>query len=222
MRSSDAPPGPIASAAAATDPGRPDPAAAFIASAIGWILASTAAFGLLAAFSLTVEKIRLLEDPTYVPACTIDAVLSCGSVMSSPQAEAFGFPNPLLGIAGFAALTALGVALLARANFPRWLWLAMQLGLTFAVVFVHWLFFQSVYRIEALCPYCMVVWVATIVAFLYLTLHNLAQRNLPSPSPLRPAIAAATRYHGVILSAWLAILTLLIVEAFWEHWRTVF
>lgn len=220
MRDSGTTPRPFASARSAAESGR-DPAGAFIARAIPWILTISGAVGLLAAFALTVEKIRLLDDPTHVPACTIDAVLSCGSVMTSPQAEAFGVPNPLLGIAGFAALTALGAALLAGAAFARWLWLTIQVGVTFAVVFVHWLFFQSVYRIEALCPYCMAVWIAATVAFLYVTLHNLAQHHLPWPAPLRPAIAGAIRYHGVILSTWLATLTLLIVVAFWDHWRTV-
>lgn len=196
-------------------------AAAFLARAIGWILTGAGAVGLLAAFTLTVEKLRLLEDPAYIPTCTINPILSCGSVMTTAQAEAFGVPNPLLGIAGFAALAALGVALLAGAAFPRWLWLAIQLGLTFAVGFVHWLFFQSVYRIDALCPYCMVVWVVTITAFLYCTLHNLAQGTLPLPHALQPAAALATRYHGVILTLWLALLTILIGEAFWYYWRTL-
>ena len=31
-----------------------------------------------------------------------------------------------------------------------------------ASVFMHWLIFQSLYRIGALCPYCMVVWAVTI------------------------------------------------------------
>ena len=30
----------------------------------------------------------------------------------------------------------------------------------------------------------------------------------------------AVRYHGVIVTAWLTVLTLLIGEAFWDHWRT--
>lgn len=141
--------------------------------------------------------------------------------MSTPQAEAFGIPNPLLGIAGFAALTALGVALVAGATFPRWLWLAVQAGVTFAVGFVHWLFFQSVYRIEALCPYCMVVWVVTIVAFVYVTIHNLARGNLPLPAPLRPAVAPAVSFHGVILTVWLIVPALLIGVAFWDYWRTL-
>ena len=56
--------------------------------------------GLLAAFTLTVDKFRLLEDPSFVPSCNLNPVLSCGSVMVTDQASAFGFPNPLLGLIG--------------------------------------------------------------------------------------------------------------------------
>lgn len=195
--------------------------AAFIARAIGPILALCGAVGLLAAFVLAVEKLRIVEDPTYIPTCSINPILSCGSVMTTDQAEAFGFPNPLLGIAGFAALAAIGLALVGGAKLPRSLWLTLQAGLTFALVFVHWLFFQSLYRIEALCPYCMVVWVVTIVGFLYCTLHNLGQGNLPVPVALRGVAAFAIRYHGVLLTLWLAVLVALIGEAFWGYWRTL-
>lgn len=195
--------------------------AAFIAKAIGPILAICGAVGLLAAFTLAVEKLRIVEDPTYIPTCSINPILSCGSVMTTDQAEAFGFPNPLLGIAGFAAVTAIGVALLGGAKLPRWLWLAVQAGLTFAVVFVLWLFFQSLYRIEALCPYCMVVWVVTIIAYFYCALHNLAEGNLRVPPGLHGAADIAVRYHGVILTLWFAVLVLLIGEAFWSYWRTL-
>lgn len=195
--------------------------AAFIAKAIGPILAICGGVGLLAAFTLTVEKLRIVEDPTYIPTCSINPILSCGSVMTTEQAEAFGFPNPFLGVAGFAALTALGVALLGGARFPRWLWLTVQAGLTFAVVFVHWLFFQSLYEIGALCPYCMVVWVVTIVAFLYCTLHSLAEGNLRVPARLNGAVSVAVRYHGVILTLWFGVLVALIGEQFWSYWRTL-
>ncbi|WP_442816071.1 vitamin K epoxide reductase family protein [Streptosporangium sp. NBC_01810] len=73
------------------------------------------ALGLSAAFTLSVEKIALLKDPAYVPTCSINPILSCGSVMITPQAEVFGFPNPLLGIAGFAIVTTTGAGLLAGA-----------------------------------------------------------------------------------------------------------
>ena len=194
---------------------------AVIARAIGPILAICGGVGLVAAFILAVEKLRIVEDPSYIPTCSINPILSCGSVMTTDQAEAFGFPNPFLGIAGFAIVGALGMALIGGARLARWNWLALQAGLTFAVVFVHWLIFQSVYEIEALCPYCVVVWVVTIIAFVYCTLQNLAQRNLAVPDQVRGATDFAVQYHGVILTAWFGVLIVLIGEAFWDYWRTL-
>ena len=45
---------------------------------------------------------------------------------------------------------------------PRWYWAGLATGTLLGVAFVHWLIFQSLYRIGALCPYCMVVWAVTI------------------------------------------------------------
>ena len=78
------------------------------------------ALGLLAAFQLTLEKVRVLADPSYVPACDLNPVLSCGSVIITPQAEVFGFPNPVLGLIGFSVVITLGVLLLARVTLPAW------------------------------------------------------------------------------------------------------
>lgn len=115
---------------------------------------------------LTVEKMALLKNSTYVPTCSINPILSCGSIMTTGQAEVFGF-------ATFPVVAATGAALLAGARLPRWWWLTLQAGTIFGIGFVHWLFYQSLYRIGALCPYCMIVWVVMIVLFTYLTLHNL-------------------------------------------------
>ncbi|MFN6554927.1 vitamin K epoxide reductase family protein, partial [Mycolicibacterium septicum] len=62
-----------------------------------WILIA-GVLGLAAALALTVEKIELLIDPSYVPTCSINPVISCGSVMTTWQASAFGFPNSLIGV----------------------------------------------------------------------------------------------------------------------------
>jgi uncharacterized membrane protein len=98
-----------------------------IAGAVGW----------LAAFVLAVERIALLKDPGYVPTCSFNPVLSCGSVMQTWQAEAFGFPNPLISIAAFAVVTTVGVVLLTGAKLPRWFWLGLETSALFGVVFVH-------------------------------------------------------------------------------------
>jgi uncharacterized membrane protein len=185
------------------------------------VLTIGGAVGLLASAVLLIEKIALLEDPDYIPTCSINPILSCGSVMTTAQAEAFGFPNPIIGIAGFAVVLTTGVVLLTGATLTRWYWLGIQAGVTFGVVFVHWLAFQSLYRIGALCPYCMVVWVVTIPLFLYVTLGNLRSGALPTPGPLRGAVRTVDQYHGVVLTAWYLLIAGLITERFWYYWQTL-
>jgi uncharacterized membrane protein len=171
-----------------------------------WLLAVGGAIGFLAAFVLTVERFKLLTDPTYDPTCSINTVLSCGSVMTKPQAAIFGFPNPLLGIAGFAVVTTIGVVLLTGSRLPRWFWLGLQVGVTAAAVLIHWLIYQSIYSIGALCPYCMVVWAVTVPMFWYVTLYNLRHTSVAR---------SIGRYHGVVIAAWALFLAGIIVTRFW-------
>ena len=188
---------------------------------LGWLYTVGGLIGFVAAFTLLIEKIALLKDPSYVPSCSINPILNCGSIMRTDQAEVFGFPNPIIGLAGFAILATIGVALLAGASFQRWFWLGLQAGTVGGIVFVHWLIFQSLYRIEALCPYCMVVWVVTIPIFWYTTLHNI----VTSRSGLSDAVGKATRllgeYHAVVVTVWYLVITTLIAQRFWDYWSTL-
>jgi uncharacterized membrane protein len=179
-----------------------------IAGAVGW----------LAAFVLAVERIALLKDPGYVPTCSFNPVLSCGSVMQTWQAEAFGFPNPLIGIAAFAVVTTVGVVLLTGAKLPRWFWLGLETGALFGVVFVHWLIYQSLYSIGALCPYCMVVWVVTIPIFWYLTSHNLQAGHIPATDALR---RFAVRNRGLVLAGWFLLVAGLVLVRFEAYWASL-
>lgn len=140
---------------------------------VAWLLLVGGVAGFLAAFTLMVEKLNLLTDPTYVPSCTMDAVINCTDVMTSDQAGLFGFPNPLIGIAAFPVLIVLGALLLSGVRLPDWVWLGLQIGVVFGVVFVGWLISQAVYEIGALCPYCMVVWAVVIPLFWVVTAENL-------------------------------------------------
>ena len=195
----------------------PSPAARRTAS----VLVLGGAVGLVAAVVLLIEKIKLIEDPDYIPSCSINPILSCGSIMRTDQAEAFGFPNPIIGVAGFAAVLTVGVAVLAGASLARWFWLGLQVGVTFGIGFVHWLIFQSLYRIDALCPYCMVVWAVTIPLFWYVTLHNVRHRHLRLRGVAARLGAAAEEYHGVVLTGWYLIVIGLVAQRFWDYWSTL-
>ena len=94
-----------------------------------WIIIAGIA-GLASAFTLTVEKIELLIDPTFVPSCNLNPVLSCGSIMVTPQASAFGFPNPLIGIVAFTVVVTTGVLAFAKVRLPQWYWVGLTIGTT--------------------------------------------------------------------------------------------
>jgi uncharacterized membrane protein len=185
-----------------------------------WLLTG-GLIGFLAALVLAVEKYALLADPAYVPTCSLNPILSCGSVMTSPQAEAFGFPNPLLGVAGFPVVAATGAALLAGGRLAEWFWGSLQAGVTAAVVFVHWLMFASLYRIEALCPYCMVVWAVTIPLFTAVTLRNLTAWAPRLPSGVNAVVPTLRARHSVLLTAWFLLIVAAITQRFWLYWSTL-
>ncbi|MEU7990788.1 vitamin K epoxide reductase family protein [Streptosporangium canum] len=203
-------------AAAEADATRP-----IVTRSLPFILAIGGGLGVLAAFALVIERLRLAADPGYVPSCSINPVLSCGSVMKTEQASVFGFPNPLIGIAAFCVVTTVGMALLAGARFRKWFWYGLQVGTVAGVVFVHWLIFQSLYRIGALCPYCMVVWAVTIPVFWYVTLANLEAGRIPLPGSARRAAFWAARYHTVVLTLWMLAIVGLILRRFWYYWITL-
>ncbi len=147
---------------------------------LGIFLTLTGLVGWYGAMQLITQRIERLIDPGFVLNCDVNPLVSCGNVMESPQAAIFGFPNPLLGVAGFVAPIAVGVGLLAGARFARWFWVLFLGGVTLAWVFITWLFLQSVYVIGALCPWCMLVWIAVIPMFWWLLMW-LLQRGVLAP-----------------------------------------
>lgn len=172
--------------------------------------------GAVAALVLLVEKFALLQNPDYVPSCSLDAVLSCGTIMQTSQSEILGFPNPIIGIATFLVVAALGALLTARTWLPAWCWLALQVGATAGVSFVGWLVAQSLAVIGALCPYCMVVWAVTITMFWFVTAENLGRGLLEAGPPGR----AIARRPG-ITTAMSCLVVLGAVVAFFPAWFVI-
>lgn len=189
-----------------------------------YILTIGGLVGFIAAFVLTIEKFSLLKDPSYNPSCNLSPLLSCGSVMKTEQASAFGFANSLVGLAGFAVVTTIGMMLLAGVDagkVKRWFWLGLQAGTIFGVGFITWLQYQSIFTIGALCPYCMVVWVVMIPIFVYTTLYNLRTGVIATPASLKRVVDFLQRHHGDILVLWFGIIILVILNHFWYYWKTL-
>jgi uncharacterized membrane protein len=132
----------------------------------------TGALGWWAAFSLTLDKFAVLIDPSTDLDCNISPLVQCGKNLESWQGAVFGFPNPLLGLGGFVAPIAVGVALFAGARFAQWFWIAFNVGVAGAFALVVWLISQSIFVLGTLCPWCMLVWLVTIPMFFVVTLRN--------------------------------------------------
>ncbi|MGB3696390.1 MAG: vitamin K epoxide reductase family protein [Gordonia sp. (in: high G+C Gram-positive bacteria)] len=178
-----------------------------------WVLLICGVLGMAAAVALTLDRIQLLIDPSFVPACSINPIISCGSVMVTEQGRFFGFPNPLLGLPAFAVVLVTAVLSIGRVKLPRWYWAAQAAVTAAGMVLVGYLIFQSIYRIHALCPYCMVVWTVTPIV-LVLSLS----RALPDSDrgrSMRETLWIALPLYYVVVIAMGTV-------QFWDYWSTLF
>jgi uncharacterized membrane protein len=189
--------------------------------ALAWLLVVTGAAGVLAAWVITIDKFKILEakiaGTTFTPGCSLNPVVSCGSVMESDQAAAFGFPNPMLGLVTYGIVVCVGMSLLAGARFSRWYWLTFNAGTLFGVGFCTWLMQQSLYEINALCLWCCLAWVATIFMFWYLTSHNVRHGLLPAPAWLRGFLDEFTWVLPVLHTG---VIGMLVLTRWWDFWTS--
>lgn len=182
---------------------------------LAWLLAATGAAGLLASWVITLDKFLLLEDPDFKPACSLNPVVSCGSVMTSEQAAAFGFPNPMMGLVGYAVVICVAAGLLAGARHRGWFWLGLNAGTLFGVGFCSWLMVQSLYEINALCLWCCLAWVATLLMFWAVTAHNVRTRVLPAPGPVRGFF---TEFGWAPPALHIGVIGMLVLTRWWDFW----
>lgn len=183
----------------------------------GIVLLVGAAISWGAALLLLVEKMHLLSSPGATLSCDINPFISCGSVMMTWQASAFGFPNMALGLGGYAIMGAAGALIASRAALPRWFRWAVLGGISFAFAFIHFLAISAIFVIHALCPWCMVVWVMTAPMFFCTVAWMIEAGDLRLPSGLSRVLR-----HWVLCSvAWYALVIVVIIAAFWQQWMAM-
>ena len=93
-------------------------------------------------------------------------------------------------------------------GFGRLVWGGLQVGVLFGIGFVTWLQFQSIYRLDLLCPYCMVVWAVMIPLFVYVTACNL--RGIAPQSALTRFVS---NWSVLIVALWY----IAIASTIWLH-----
>lgn len=180
------------------------------------LIASVAS--LVASFVLSIDALTLAEDPTADLGCNINAVISCGTVAGAWQSSLLGFPNAFLGLVTEPVVITIAVASLAGVKFPRGFMLAAQVVYTVGLVFAYWLFHQAMFEIGALCPWCLLITLATTLVFFEMTYVNIRDDNLFLP---RRAQAALTRFVRsdldlILVVVWLLVLVLAVVLKYGE------
>jgi uncharacterized membrane protein len=159
--------------------------------------------GLVASLVLSIDAVLLAENPNADLSCNISTTISCGTVGTSWQASLLGFPNAFLGLMFESVVIAFAIAGLARVQFPRWYMLGVQGIYTIAIVFAYWLFVQAYFVIGAMCPWCLLITITTLLVFTSMTRINILSGNFGAgvKRRLQPALRYYVDVYSCILIA---------------------
>jgi uncharacterized membrane protein len=157
--------------------------------------------GLIASLVLSIDAVKLAEDPLADLSCNISSTISCATVGLTWQANLLGFPNAFLGLIAEPVVITIAVAALGGVRFPRWFMLSAQVVYSIGLAFAYWLFYQAYFEIGAMCPWCLMITATTTLVFASMTRVNILEGNFGAGTkralerPLRLGADAA----GVVL-----------------------
>lgn len=172
--------------------------------------------GLIASFVLAIEEFHLLKNPNATLSCSFNLVLNCSTVMQTWQASVFGFPNMFIGLMGYPVVITVAVVGLTTKKLPRLFWIVANVCYGLGALFAYWLFFNSVYAIEVLCPWCLIVTFATTILFATLTHYSLKENIFRLSSSLNDKIQTMLDKDigKVITVSWIVLLVALVFIKF--------
>jgi uncharacterized membrane protein len=172
--------------------------------------------GLIAAFTLTVEKFHLLENPDTVLSCSFNVVLNCSTVMQTWQSSVFGFPNMILGLMAYSIVMTIALLGLLNVTLPRKFLIVVNIGYLLGALFAYWLFFQSVFAIQVLCPWCLIVTFATTLILATMTHYNLQQNTFNLSKKTNSAVQKflAKDFDKLLIASWVVILIIVVFLKF--------
>jgi len=129
----------------------------------------SATLSLIASLVLSYDAIKLAATPSGKLACDINAVISCGKVAKSWQSDLLGFPNSFIGLMLEPVIITVAIAGLSLVTFPRIFMRVAHIGYGLGLIFALWLLSQSLFVINALCPWCLLVTISTVTVFSTIT-----------------------------------------------------
>jgi uncharacterized membrane protein len=172
--------------------------------------------GLIASLTLAIEEFHLLKDPDTILSCTFNLVLNCATVMKTWQASVFGFPNMFIGLIGFPIVITIALLGLSQVKFPRWFLIGAEIGYAFWTLFAYWLFFNSVYVIQVLCPWCLLVTFSMTILAATITRYNLKNNVFKLSSSVHKKVEHFLEkdYDKLGVAIWIVVLIALVLAKF--------
>ena len=135
-------------------------------------MAVASLMGLAAAFWQMMEKLAILKNKDIALSCNFNDVFSCSNVLNASQSSIFGPPNSLIGIIMFTFFLTIALVALTGSKLANKLALVVQGLAIFMAGFTVWFLFQSTYRIQAICIFCLFIGTAVVINNAIMLRHN--------------------------------------------------
>jgi uncharacterized membrane protein len=127
------------------------------------------------AFTTIVVSLLGLADAVYLTyqhfsgatsfvGCSASGAVNCEAVTTSPESHVFGIPVAVLGLAFFVFMVAINSRWGWKAPWPAVHW-ARLASVVIGIVFVLYLIWAELFRINAICLYCTGVHIFTFILF---------------------------------------------------------
>lgn len=188
-----------------------------------WIFSTMLVFGvigLIVSFILSVEEIHLIKNPDAILSCSINVALNCSTVMQTWQASVFGFPNMLIGLMSYPIVITVAVVALTGAGkkLPRWFWNTATICYGLGAIFAYWLFFNSVYVIQVLCPWCLVITFSTTILFSTMSHYALRENTFGLSKKIHGQVQYFLKkdFGKLLVASWIVLLVVLVFLKFGE------
>jgi hypothetical protein len=116
----------------------------------------------------------------------------------------------------YSVIVTFALAGLFGVKFPRWWLIKANVGFLLGLIFAYWLFFQSLYDIQVLCPWCLIVTAATTLIFSSMLHYNLRANTFKFKKEINDRIQRFLKggYHQMIVLAWIALMVVLVFLKF--------
>jgi uncharacterized membrane protein len=184
-----------------------------------YIIGIAALIGLVASLILSYDTLSIARNPSYIPSCNLNPVISCGSVINATGDTIFGIPYPYYGIGAFAAMLSVAVMMFAGAKPNKYFWRAFMVIISAGLIGAYVLLGKSVFSIHALCPFCLSVDLVTTVSFWYSWLYVIDNKIISFERvKLQRIYGWIRKHHADLIVLWILLVVGFLLNHFWYYY----